>query len=96
MKELPDGLLKYAETAEFTAANVPDKLTAMHETKPGVWGKLIVIEGSLDYILDASPHTPQNITIGGYAIIEPTIRHKVRLYDDARFKVEFYRSNAEA
>jgi tellurite resistance-related uncharacterized protein len=88
----PDNLVKYAETKKFTEKTVPEKLTAEHDTKAGVWGKLTVYEGCLDYVLADAPTAGQTIHAGQTAIIEPQVRHWVEISVPVLFQVEFYRA----
>ncbi len=87
----PDGLEKYAETPVFTDATVPAKLTSVHDTKPGVWGRLVVLTGALDYILAGPPEASTRVRASEFAVIEPTVPHRVALQPGASFKVEFHR-----
>ena len=45
MPALPGGLAPYRKTPVFTAATVPDGITADHSTKPGVWALIHVVRG---------------------------------------------------
>lgn len=87
---LPDGLRKHGETKLFTETTVPKALLNQHDTKPGVWGRLMVVEGALDYILSGPPEVSQRVAAGGYAVIEPTVLHRVGLVGPVRFRVEFH------
>ncbi|WDI31268.1 DUF1971 domain-containing protein [Hyphococcus flavus] len=89
--KLPDGLIRYGGTADFTEETVPAKLTSVHDTKPGVWGKLIVKEGVLDYIIPGPPEEQLRVCAGGFAVIEPQVKHYVRPVGAVRFHVDFYR-----
>ena len=91
---LPVGIRKYAETPVFSAETVPKKLTKLHDTKPGVWGRLCVIEGALDYIISCSPPFQQRINAGEYGIIEPESLHHVQIIGPVRFKIEFLKMPA--
>ena len=91
IKALPESVEYYAQTPLFDETGVPAKLTSLHDTKPGVWGKLVVISGALDYILAGPPETQQRVIEGEFAIIEPTIPHRVAIDRTVRFRVEFYR-----
>ena len=91
MNKWPENLEKYAETAVFDMDSVPAKLTRDHDTKEGIWGLVVVQEGSLDYIVSGPPETTQTVIAGGSAQIFPQVKHRVRLNSDTRFKVEFYR-----
>lgn len=88
----PDNLVKYAETQKFNEKTVPAKLTTEHDTKAGVWGKLTVYEGCLDYVLAEAPSAAQTIRAGEFAIIEPQVKHWVAVSEPVLFQVEFYKA----
>jgi tellurite resistance-related uncharacterized protein len=99
LKKLPEIMKKYSETPVFTEETVPEKITSNHNTKAGVWGKLCVLEGTVDYIIphggsDKSAEV-KRINAGNFAIIEPTIIHRAVPIGTAKFKVEFYRQSKE-
>lgn len=93
INKMPDGLVKYGETKLFTHATVPANLTSAHNTKPGVWGKLVVKTGMLVYVISGPPEERRTLCQGEYGVIEPTVPHYVEPKDDASFCVEFYRAN---
>jgi tellurite resistance-related uncharacterized protein len=91
MKCLPDNVTAYKKTPEFDETSVPKGLLKSHQTKDGVWGKIVVLEGQLKYMI-AEPEEEVIIfssTISG--VVEPTIFHEVELVGEVRFYVEFYR-----
>ena len=88
---LPGYVTKYGETPVFTETTTPSKLTGNHNTKPGVWGKLVVISGMLDYVIPGPPEERKTIREGEFGIIEPEIFHHVQLAGPVQFQVEFYR-----
>ena len=94
MTAWPEGLEKYGETPVFTTETVPAKLTSDHNTKAGVWGKLVVFEGALDYIVAGPPESATRVAAGAFAVIEPEVLHRVRLDPGTRFQVEFHRRSA--
>ena len=49
MKSMPESVAPYARTPEFTEQTIPEKLQQAHDTKQGVWGKIVVLEGRLRY-----------------------------------------------
>jgi tellurite methyltransferase len=72
---------------------MPENLRKNHSTKPGVWAKIHVIEGKLNYrvgALDASfqlsPDTP--------GVVIPELGHHVEPMSSVRFFVEFYKRRA--
>ena len=89
--ELPPGLEKSGETPVFTERTLPSKLTGPHNTKPGVWGKLVVLEGALDYIVLEPPSSRQRLRAGEHGIIAPSVLHRVEPVGKVTFLVAFYR-----
>lgn len=89
--DLPAGFTKYGGTAVFTEKTVPAKLTSAHDTKPGVWGKLIVLDGALDYVVPGPPEERARIEAGGFGVIEPEVKHYVTPLGPVTFRVDFYR-----
>ncbi len=89
--EMPDSVEKYAESPEFTQDTVPKRLTAAHDTKPGIWGIIRVAEGKLRYVVPGPPWREAVLTPDTPGLIRPTERHWVQPIGDVRFKVEFYR-----
>jgi tellurite resistance-related uncharacterized protein len=91
MKILPENLEPYKQTPDFTDLSVPSGLLQGHRTKAGVWGKIILIEGTLTYrILEPGV---EEITLSTEldGVIEPSIKHGVIPQGGARFYVQFYR-----
>ena len=87
--EMPDDFKAYRKTAEFNEQTVPRSIRRDHSTKPGVWAKIQVMEGKLNYRIDAigaqfelSPEVP--------GIVIPEVRHHVEPAGSVRFFVEFY------
>jgi len=91
MITLPDHVQKYAESPIFTEETVPQKLTSIHDTKAGVWGRLIVIEGQLDFIIPGPPQITRPLDVNTAAIIEPQRPHFVSLKGPVKFKIEFWK-----
>ena len=87
---MPEDLAAYRKTAEFSGKTIPKGLLNDHSTRPGVWGKIHVIEGKLIYRVDAlgarfeiSPGTP--------GIVIPEVKHHIEPIGPVTFFVEFYR-----
>ena len=91
MTKLPESVEKYAESPVFTEETVPKKLLGVHDTKAGTWGRLVVLEGSVDYIIPGPPSSRQTLDVMTNGIIEPTVPHHLEMKGPVRFKVEFLR-----
>ena len=68
---------------------MPDALKREHCTKTGVWGQIIVCDGTLLYLREDRP--AQVVTKEHPAIIYPTERHSVQPKGRVQFRVEFFR-----
>lgn len=87
----PDDLQKYAESPVFTEETVPQKLTDLHETKAGTWGRIVVLKGALTYIIPGAQDGVQYLSPGVFGWIRPKEIHRVEMTGPVEFKVEFYR-----
>ncbi len=95
MKLLPNGLRPYKRTPVFSKSTVPAGLLKDHATKPGVWGLIHVVKGTLVYRIKGSAHSYElGPSITG--IIEPESLHSVELVGETEFFVEFWRSESAA
>lgn len=93
LNTLPQNLTKYSESPEFTQDTIPQALRRDHNTKDGVWGKIIVEEGELLYLREDLPALV--VTPTKPATIFPTEPHSVAPRGNVRFKVEFYRDETD-
>lgn len=84
--ELPDRVVEYKRTVEFTQETVPKGLLRDHQTKRGVWGVLTVVEGNLRYVVD---DTETQLAAGDSAVIVPEQGHHVTPVGAVRFYVSF-------
>jgi len=94
MPELPAGLAAaYKRTATFTEGTVPVGLLRDHRTKPGVWAKIVVEVGRLEYTLD-SPQRTFMLTPESPGVAPPIAPHHVTLVGPVQFHVEFLRDSS--
>lgn len=91
---LPTAVKPYKRTEVFNEATVPPGLLKTHTTKPGTWGLIHVLEGSLGYRLTDPARAPTYEVLtpeNPPGVVEPTILHQVELLGPTRFFVEFHR-----
>ena len=88
-ERVPDGLVKYFESEVFTEKTAPERLLTLHDTKPGVWARIVVLEGCLDYVVPGLPERNRRLETGDYGVIRPTEPHRVELLGKVSFKLEF-------
>ncbi|MEN9726295.1 MAG: hypothetical protein RL434_661 [Pseudomonadota bacterium] len=86
----PADLVAYKRTPEFTEHTVPAALLRDHRTKPGVWARILVLEGKLHYQVDSLGIT-ETLTPDQPGKVWPEIPHHVRPLGQVRFLVEFLR-----
>lgn len=89
---LPDSVVAYKRTADFTESTVPRGLTANHRTKDGVWGKLVVTGGALGYCEEDHLDDTIEVGAGDHVVIPPAVPHRVVIRGPVSFYVEFYRA----
>lgn len=90
MKQIPDSVTAYKKTPVFTEQTVPNGLVNEHQTKEGVWGKIVVLEGQLLYTINEPPEE-NTLDINRFGVVEPTVIHRVKPLGKVAFYVEFYR-----
>jgi len=83
---IPHEAKPYKQTTRFTETTVPPGLLRDHRLNPGVWGRLIVDEGRLEYTCDRGTFVLRPRVVG---IIEPEVVHHVRAVGTVVFYVEF-------
>lgn len=64
----PSGLAAYRRTSEFDAESLPAGLRHEHSTKMGVWGRVHVLEGALQF-RRLDPYEELELTIGTHDVI---------------------------
>jgi len=91
MKLLPDNVSPYKKTPEFTELAVPKGLLKDHRTKEGVWGKIVILEGNLEYTIIEPEIEVIELSTVKYGVVEPKILHHIKPLGKVIFYVEFYR-----
>jgi tellurite resistance-related uncharacterized protein len=91
MKALPEDVIAYKKTPEFDELSIPKGLLNAHQTKQGVWGKIVILEGQLQYTINKPEIEVVVLTENSYGVVEPEIFHAVKPLGNVRFYVEFYR-----
>lgn len=91
MKELPANVTLYKKTPEFDESSIPKGLLKAHRTKEGVWGKIIISAGRLEYKINEPESEIVILDKNKHGTIEPTILHEVKAAGKVKFYVEFYK-----
>ncbi len=90
MKHLPHNVTSYSQTPEFDESSIPDGLLKNHQTKEGVWGKIVILEGQLQYTINKPEIEVVILDESNYGVVEPTVFHEVKPLGKVKFYVEFY------
>lgn len=90
MKTLPNTVNPYQKTPEFDESSIPKGLLKSHQTKAGVWGKIIVLEGQLKYTINEPEEEVVILDEHNFGVVEPTIFHQVKPLKTVKFYVEFH------
>tara|TARA_R110000868_G_scaffold281824_1_gene542065 strand:+ start:345 stop:620 length:276 start_codon:yes stop_codon:yes gene_type:complete len=91
MKSLPLEVKAYKKTEVFSKETTPKGLLSEHRTIQGVWGKIVVLEGTLIYTIDDNDGETIELSPGKIGVVEPQVIHHVTPLDGVKFYVEFYR-----
>ena len=95
-RTLPVGAKRTGSSPEFAADNVPAALLADHSTAAGVYGRVNVLAGELDFVFAAKPDESVHLRVGDELIVLPEEAHHVVPGPGMRFLIEFYRDGGEA
>lgn len=91
MPSLPGSVTQYKQTAEFDEQTLPSGLRNRHTLKPGTWGRVIVLEGTLLYVIECEPSIAFVLTPALPGIVEPEVAHHIEPRGPVRLRIEFYR-----
>lgn len=96
MPELPPGLEQYKLAGPFTQTTIPAGLLRRHTLKSGVWGRIVVLEGELVYVIEREPEVSFVLNPDAPGIVMPDEPHHVEPNGSVRFQVEFWTRSANA
>ena len=88
--ELPGGLELARTTDVFDEDSVPAGLARAHRVAEGVWGRLVVHDGSIGFRFEDDDRL-LIAAVGEPIVIPPARRHHVEPIGPVRFVVEFHR-----
>ena len=91
MKPLPNEIVAYKKTPEFTQETVPAGLLKNHQTKEGVWGEIIIISSKLQYTISEPVSETVILTSEKSGVVEPKVLHYITPLGNVRFYIEFSR-----
>ncbi len=89
--EIPEHYERYRNTPAFDEQSVPAALLERHATKPGIWARIVVSRGALDYHVHEPFDRCERLTPRRPGIVLPEVEHHVEPRGAASFHVEFWR-----
>jgi tellurite resistance-related uncharacterized protein len=96
MPALPQGLERYKLAGPFTETTIPPGLLRRHTLKSGVWGRIVVLEGELVYVIEREPEVSFVLKPDEPGIVMPDEPHHVEPSGNVRFQIEFWTTNGRA
>lgn len=93
---LPDDVELVRTTDEWTPQSAPVGLRRAHRVADGVWGRLVVRSGSVDFVFEDEPDHVITVRAGQSQVIPPQLPHHVEFTGEATFAIEFHRRPREA
>lgn len=94
MFALPPDLHLYKRTPDFDQDSVPKGLLGRHNTREGVWGRIVMASGRLHYVVEGGPSWM--LEPGVVGIVQPQQWHHVEPVGACRFHVEFLKAQDPA
>jgi tellurite resistance protein tehB len=99
MTQIPENFYRYKQTDIWTNETIPEAILNKHNTKAGVYGKILVLEGALAYTAfkDTKGEVDYKAVIkaGSHGVSAPQQWHKVEPIGETKFLVEFYQEKPE-
>lgn len=97
LKGVPHDAVAYRTTAALRPSTLPQALTRVHRTKPGVWGVIAVDSGALRLVRQADPGSAaaariEVVEAGGTAIVAPDEPHAISFVAPGSFTITFFRT----
>ncbi len=91
--ELPAGLDHVRTTDTFDHDHHPAGLRRAHRVAEGIWARLVVHTGGLDFVFDDDPDCVIDVRAGASVVIPPGRFHHVDIAGPLTFALEFHREH---
>ena len=91
--DLPPGSRLVRSTPDFDELTAPAGLRSAHRIADGVWGRLVVTSGHLDFVFEEPEPSRRTLRNGDAQIIPPGRLHHVELIAPVGFHIEFHRAD---
>jgi tellurite resistance-related uncharacterized protein len=87
--EIPEDLEVVRTAGPFDAQTLPAALQRAHVVADHTWALLRVLEGTVGFVLDATPSGPLELSAGDRQSIPPGVPHAVLVGGPMRLEVDF-------
>lgn len=87
--ELPEGLEVYKRTPVFTEESLPAGLRREHTTRAGVWARIEILDGVVDYVVSAPVSASFRLDPSRPGIVAPLLPHHLETSGPFRLRVSF-------
>lgn len=91
---LPARVTRYQVLGPFSETALPAGALQSHTLEPGVWGRIVVLEGALVYVLEREPDVAFELRAGDAGVIPPEEPHRVETAGAVRFEIELFSAGA--
>lgn len=95
-RELPDAFEPYRRTPLFSESTAPAALQRRHTTRAGVWARIHVEAGALEYQIHEPYGIRERLDPEHPGTVPPEVEHEVAPLGTVRFYVEFWRRASES
>ncbi len=95
MPKLPPEVREYNRTPTFDSGSTPAGLLNNHNTKAGVWGEIMVLQGTVEYVIEGPQGGSFTLQPGVVGVVAPEQVHHVQPQPGSRFYVAVLRHPEE-
>ena len=92
---LPAGLIHVRTTDQFDEQHHPAGILRAHRVAAGVWARLVVGSGALDFVFEDRPDVARTVGAAEAVVIPPGRLHHVEITGPVTFVLEFHRIATE-
>ncbi len=87
--ELPEGLRVFRTAGPFDESSTPTALRRDHQVAGGTWGRLRVLDGTLEFAAATTPPLQRKLVAGDQQPIPPQLPHHVTTNGAVLFALDF-------
>jgi tellurite resistance-related uncharacterized protein len=89
---LPPDCAPYRAIGPFDAASLPQGLRSEHRLKPGTWGVLSLVEGTIGFAWDDGEGGREDLSARADLVVPPQVLHHLETNGAFVLSIAFYRA----